>query len=86
VPVLPAEAHAPLVIDADAMLPRAVAPQLLQAIVGRDAEVIRLLRGIKHDKLLEHCAVEVAWKTTQALSREETLGVAVREALNHPTP
>jgi len=41
VPILPGEAYSPLVIDADAVLPGAVAFQRLQPVAGRYPQILQ---------------------------------------------
>jgi len=41
IPILPAEAHTPLVIDADAVLPLPFAPQSLQSVSWGNPEVLQ---------------------------------------------
>lgn len=86
VAALPAEAHAPLVVDTNAILPCPVPPQFLQAIARRHAKILELLCGVEHDKLLQHHAMKVARQATDAFPREEALRVAIGEALDHPEP
>ena len=49
--ISPHEAHAPLIVDANAVLPLPVSGQGLQAISGRDLQVAQLRRGIDHAQL-----------------------------------
>lgn len=68
------------------MLPRPIAPQLLESVTRRHAEVLKLLRSIEHHELLEHGAMQIARKATDALPREQALRVTIGEALDHPEP
>jgi len=52
VPVLPAEADPPLIVDANAVLTGAVTLELLQSVARRDAEIVELLGRVYGDKLL----------------------------------
>lgn len=54
VAVPPGETNPPLVIDADTVLPSAIATQFFQAVAGRDAKVVECLRRVDRDKLAEH--------------------------------
>lgn len=86
VTILPAEAHAPLIIDANAMLSRPIAPELLEPIPRRHAEILELFRSVEHDELPEHRAMQIARKATDPFPREQALRVAIGEALDHPEP
>jgi hypothetical protein len=57
--VNPAKADAPLVIDADAVLSRAVSGQFLEAIGGRCPEVDKTRIGIERHELAQRDALQV---------------------------
>lgn len=84
VAVDPAEADAPLVVDADAVLAGPVAAELLEAIARRDAQVLEVHGTVDQAELPEHDAAEVGRESADGFARPETLGVAVSEAPNHP--
>lgn len=44
----PDEADPPLIVDADTRLSSAIAFERLQAIAGRNAQIIQRLSGVKH--------------------------------------
>jgi hypothetical protein len=58
----PSKTDPPLVIDANTVLARAIAFELLQAIAGRDAEVFELLGSVDNAELPQHEAVELGGK------------------------
>jgi hypothetical protein len=58
VPVLPAKADSPLVVDADAPLTFPVASQFLQSVAWRCSQVGDACRSIKHPKLTESNSLE----------------------------
>ena len=84
VAVLPPEADAPLIVDANAVLPGAIPFQLLQAVAGRDAEVLKLLRGVDEAELPEQRPLEVGREAADALALKQALGVPISETLDHP--
>jgi hypothetical protein len=66
------------------MLARAIAFELLEAIAGRNPEVIEPFRRVDRDELTEHGPHELRRIATDVLALEEGFGVAVGEALDHP--
>jgi hypothetical protein len=81
--LFPHEADAPLVVDPDAVLPRAAASEQLEAVPGRDSQVREQRRGIQLHELAERHALQLWWKSTASLAPEEPLGVAIAEAPDH---
>jgi hypothetical protein len=84
--ILPTEADSPLVIDADAVLARAITAELLEAIPRRHPEILQLLGGINHDQLPEHHPDQFGGKAADTLTPEQSLGIRIGEALDHPKP
>jgi len=64
------------------VLPRAITPQLLQAIPRRNAQIVEVLRRVEQHQLSEHHAVQVSWQAPHRVALEQALRVAVREALD----
>jgi hypothetical protein len=58
--VLPSEADAPLIIDANTVLSSALPAQLLESVPWRDAQIIERLGGVDDDQLAQHGALELA--------------------------
>jgi len=83
VPVPPAETNAPLIIDANTVLTRAVSFEFLQAIARRDSQVLELLGGINETELPKHRPMEVSRKAPHGLALEEPLRVPIGKALDH---
>jgi len=83
VAAVPAEADAPLVVDADAVLAGAVSGESLEAVAGWDAEVGERLGGVEDEELAEGAALEVGRPSPAGAPLEELLGVTVPEALDH---
>ncbi len=82
--IRPAKANPPLVVDPDTVLSSAVALELLEPVPWRHTEVVQGLGGVHGHQLPQHHASEVGRISADRLSVEETGGVAVAEALDHP--
>ena len=64
----PAETDPPLVVDPNAVLPGAIAFELLQPVAGRHAEVIERFGGIQGDEFPEHRPSEIGRKAPYGLA------------------
>lgn len=56
--LLPSKADAPLVVDANAVLPSAFASKLLEAVPRRYTQVIKRLSGVDDGQLAQHGTLE----------------------------
>jgi len=65
------------------MLTRAIAPQLLQAIARRNAEVLEPFSRVDQTEFAQHDAVQVGWKAPHGLAPKQPLGIAIGETVNH---
>ena len=81
--LLPAEADAPLVIDANAMLASAIARQSFQPIGRWNPQIVQALSDIELYQLAPRKAVQFGGKVAQELALKEPLGVLVAEGLDH---
>jgi len=81
--VLPPEADAPLIVDANTVLTGAIAFELFEAVPGRNAEVIELFGGVHDAELPQHEPLELGREATDWLALEQALGVPVGEAVDH---
>jgi hypothetical protein len=79
----PAETEAPLVVDADAVLARPVAHQLLETVGRWNTEVEKTSRSVEHEEFPQSDSLEVRWQPADPLSLEEAFGVDVPEAADH---
>ncbi len=79
----PAEANTPLLVDADAMLPRPIAAELLEVVCGRNAKVEKAGGRVEQEKLAESDSQKLGRQPTDPLPLEETFGIPVAEATNH---
>jgi hypothetical protein len=81
--ILPPEADAPLLVHANTVLAGAIAPELLQSIPRRDAEVVELLGRIHRHKFAQHRASKIRRIASDWLPSEQPLGVAIGEGVDH---
>src|SRR2546430_5958004 len=68
--LLPSEADAPLIVDPNTVLPSALPSKLLEPVPRRDTQIIESLSGINDDKLAQHCALELARISADAMALE----------------
>jgi hypothetical protein len=80
--VFEAEAYAPLIVDADAPLPDTVALQLLQSVIGRNAQVFRLFRPVEHRQLAQGHDLNIH-ETGNPLAVEQGFRVGALERRDH---
>ena len=84
VAVLPAKADAPLIVDANTVLARAIPFELLEPVAGWDTKVNELLGGVHEAELAEHEALELGREPAHGLAAKQALGVPIGEAVEHP--
>jgi len=70
---MPDETNAPLAVDADAVLPFAVAVQGFEAVAGRRSQVAQHVRGIQLPKLAKRDSLDVL-EAFDGLASMEPLG------------
>lgn len=80
----PDEADPPLVVDADAVLPRSVTTQPFQPVAWKRPQVIERLGGIQPSESLERGSLNVGTQTADALAIPQTLRILVAERADHP--
>lgn len=81
--VFPAKADPPLLIDANAVLPRPIALELLQSIPGWYPQFIESDRGIEQQQFAKHHAPQRGRKTPHWLAIKEPLTIAIGETGDH---
>lgn len=81
--VSPNEANAPLIVDANAVLPLPVAAQGFQAIAGRCPQIVESLCRIDCDELRACSLLDVRRQTANGVAHEDRRGAFVGEALDH---
>lgn len=83
VAVAPPKADAPLIVDANAVLPDAIATEFFQSIAGGYPQVGQLLSGIQDEKLAERDVLQGWGPASYHLAVEQSFRVAVAEAADH---
>lgn len=79
----PGEADAPLVVDADAVLPLAVAVQLLEAVARRNPKVVDVFGGVEDQELAVSNSLKVGAERADVRAMPDELGLLARERLDH---
>lgn len=77
--IAPCEANAPLVVDADAVLPASVALERFKAIPGRDAQVVQADGCVEHIQFAQGYPGD-GTETGRAVALEKGLGIFATEA------
>jgi hypothetical protein len=83
VPVLPPKTDAPLIVDADAVLPPSVTAQFLQAIPWRTSQVRQGLSRVEDEEFTKRGSLEVEGPARHSLAFEDLLGRFAPKALEH---
>jgi hypothetical protein len=68
--ILPPKTDSPLIVDANAVLPGAIAFQLFQTIAGRAPQVVKRLGRIDEDELAQHRTLEITRISPNAFTLE----------------
>jgi len=79
----PPEADAPLIVDADAVLPAPVPPELFEPVARRDAEVVQGHGCVELPQLAEGDSLHLRPQLPDRLSIEQPLRVSIAEGPNH---
>jgi hypothetical protein len=79
----PAKTKAPLVVDADAILPVAIPAELLKSIAGRYAQVVERISGVKQRELTQCRPLQTSSEFFNALVPKEAFGFLVGKSANH---
>jgi hypothetical protein len=80
----PAEADAPLVIDADGVLAFPLALERFKAIAGRDGEVLQFGDGMNLGEFPQGCALDVRRKRPGIPFLEKECGLPASKGADHP--
>ena len=83
VAILPSEADAPLLVDADAVLARAVALECLELIRWRDHQIAQIRSAIEVLQLLACALLNLVDQTLHKLTPEYRLRVFILEGPDH---
>lgn len=77
------EAKAPLVVNANAPLPRSIAAELFQPIARRYAQIFYNMRRVQQRQLLGGALLEIARHSAYFQTGKNGGGVLVSKRLNH---
>jgi hypothetical protein len=83
VTISPAKTDPPLIVDANAVLPGAIASELLESVPWWHPEIVQRFRRIHGDQLPEHRPEERGGIAPNTLALEQGLSVPIGEALDH---
>src|SRR6476659_6003808 len=75
----PAEADAPLAVDANAVLAGAIGLELFQLIAGRGTEVVEPHGGIELAQLPQSDSLDVGGELADRLAKEQSFGIPVAD-------
>lgn len=75
VPILPPKTEAPLLIDPDAVLSMAVAPQSIEPVAGWHTQVIQVHDGIQHPQFTHGGPLDVLWQFAGVLTPVDLLSL-----------
>lgn len=81
--VVPAEADAPLVVDADAVLTTPIAFQRFQPIGRRDTQILETGSGIEHAQLASGNRLDIGRQPARALATPDLFGFLIDKAPDH---
>jgi hypothetical protein len=79
----PFKANPPLVINSNALLPGAVAAELLQAVRRRDAQIVECGSIVKHAQLTVSDLLDILWQPARSLASEDAGGFPALEGFDH---
>jgi hypothetical protein len=79
----PPETDAPLIVDPNAHLPGASAPQHFEPVSGRVAQVLDRTRGIQLAKFPQCTVLDVAWKLAASVALPDPFRLLALEIAVH---
>ena len=81
--IAPSETDTPLFVDANAVLPSAVAYQGLKPIAGRCLQIVKSACGIERQEFRPRPPLDLHWQAMNGMAREDGCTAFVDEALDH---
>jgi hypothetical protein len=81
--VLPFEADAPLVVNADAILPCPISAQPLQPISWRHPQILKSLRLVEHAQFPQRHLLDIGWQSSRPLSFKDLFCFLILKISNH---
>jgi hypothetical protein len=79
----PFEANAPLIVDANAMLPTPTAVQGLEPVAWRNAQILKPFRCVKGEKLGSGSTLDLVWQDLYRIAGKHRGRPLIGEALYH---
>jgi|KBSSwiStaDraftv2_1062776.scaffolds.fasta_scaffold15201_5 hypothetical protein len=83
VTISPPKADPPLIVDANTVLPDAIAFELLEAVPRRHPEIVQRFGRVHGDQFAQHRPQELSGIAPNALALEQGFGIPIGEALDH---
>ena len=83
VSITPNETNAPLVVDANAMLPGAVASKNFEPVAGRDPQVIKAASRVDCHQLGPSPLLDLSGQAADGITSEDSRGAFTGKALDH---
>jgi hypothetical protein len=81
----PLEADAPLVVDANAVLPRPLPFQFLKTVARRGKQVLKILGVIQVNQFTASRALDVLGQLSRRIAKEDLVGFVRGERFDHET-
>ena len=81
--IAPDETDTPLFVDANAVLPLAVAPQRLKSVAGRHSQIVELACGLNSQEFCSRPLLELYWQAANGMARKDGRATLVGETLDH---
>jgi len=79
----PTETYAPLIVNADGVLPGTVSFEQFQPVRWWNSQVFKPGGTLQQDEFLQRTGLNVGWKTTGAFSFPQSSGLAACKRFNH---
>lgn len=83
IPFSPFKADPPLIIDADAVLPRPISGKLFQPVRRRDSQIVERYGVIQHSQLAQSNLLNVRWQSARKTPTKDPFCFNILEGLNH---
>jgi len=81
----PSEAEAPLLVDADAVLPGTIAGQLLEAVTWWDPEITEGLGGIEDQEFAQRCALRGSRRRERSRRQIRSVSLSAKDRSTTPS-
>ena len=81
--IAPDETDTPLFVDANAVLPWAVAQQRLKSVAGRHSQIVELACGLNSQEFCSRPLLDPYWQAANGMARKDGRATLVGETLDH---